>query len=113
MSKAVLFAWELGGGLGHLMQMLPLARGLVRSGHRVAVALRHLSPAAGELFGRVGVTFLQAPFRSKGPTLTPRPDNFSHLLANLGFANGAELFAIVSAWRNLLRMVKPDLVVFD
>jgi hypothetical protein len=113
MPKTVLFAWELGGGLGHLMQMLPLARGLVRGGHRVAVALRHLSASAAELFGRVGVTFLQAPFRSKGPLVFPRPENFAHLLANVGFANGSELFALTSAWRNLFRMVKPDLVVFD
>ena len=57
----VLFAWESGGGLGHMVQMLPLAAQLARRGHRVCVALRHLSTAAAEVFGRAGVRFVQAP----------------------------------------------------
>ncbi|HZN65926.1 MAG TPA: hypothetical protein VFB66_11580 [Tepidisphaeraceae bacterium] len=35
------------------------------------------------------------------------------MLANLGFGDTFELFAVACAWRNLLRMVGPDLVVFD
>lgn len=104
----VLFVWELGGGLGHLMQMLPLARDLVRRGHRVAVALRHLSQSAADVFGRCGVSFLQAPFRSTGALAFPRPANFAHLLANVGFARDGELFLLANSWRNLMRLVKPD-----
>jgi hypothetical protein len=50
--RTILFCWELGGGLGHLMQMLPLADDLVKSGHRVFVALRDhcsLAPARGAI----------------------------------------------------------------
>ena len=41
----ILLTWELGGGLGHLMNLRPLAEGLTRRGHRVVAALRDLSSA--------------------------------------------------------------------
>lgn len=44
----VLVTWELGGGLGHLLPLEPLVRGLSERGHRVAVALRDLSRAGGQ-----------------------------------------------------------------
>ena len=65
--SSILFTWESGGRLGHMMQMLPLASGLVKRGHRVHVALRHLSTAAAQVFARAGVSFRQAPFKSAGP----------------------------------------------
>ena len=34
-----LFTWELGGGLGHMMQILPMARELALRGHQVICAL--------------------------------------------------------------------------
>ena len=61
--RTVLFCWELGAGLGHLMQVLPLATDLARAGHCVVVALRHLERAAN-VFGRSGVFYLQAPHRA-------------------------------------------------
>src|SRR5207247_8636282 len=55
----VLFAWELGGGLGHMMQMAPLARALVRRGHRVYAALREVAGPEGGFAGS-GVCCLDA-----------------------------------------------------
>jgi hypothetical protein len=52
--STILLTWESGGGLGHLLQMMPLATALVKRGHRVHVALRNLSSAAAEVFGRAG-----------------------------------------------------------
>ena len=83
----VLFAWESGGGLGHVMQMLPLARGLLGRGHRVRVALRHLSTATAALFGDAGVRFHQAPFKSAGPRPFRRTLSFAHVLANTGWGD--------------------------
>jgi UDP:flavonoid glycosyltransferase YjiC (YdhE family) len=34
----ILLTWELGAGLGHLVNLLPLARGLLQRGHRVYAA---------------------------------------------------------------------------
>jgi hypothetical protein len=108
-----MFAWELGGGLGHLIQMQPLAEDLVAQGHRVYVALRNLSGAAA-VFGRSGVSFLQAPSKvCSGPPLFRRTDNFAQILANVGWADYGELFAIACGWRNLFRLTRPDLILFD
>lgn len=43
--STILFAWELGAGLGHLMQMRPLVHALLEQGHRVAAASKDLSLA--------------------------------------------------------------------
>jgi UDP:flavonoid glycosyltransferase YjiC (YdhE family) len=108
----VLFAWELGEGLGHLMRMLPLAEGLVRRGYRVYLASHDLA-AAGAMFGRAGIHFLQAPAKRKGRRRFPRTLSFAHLLGNVTFADDGEALALTSAWRNLFRLTKPDLIVFD
>jgi len=111
--KTILFCWELGGGLGHLMQMLLLAQDLAKAGHRVFVALRHLENAA-LLYGSAGVTFLQAPGRfAPARSKIARPVSFAQLLANMGFDEPLELFAVACAWRNLIKMVGPDLIIFD
>ena len=47
----ILFVWELGGGLGHMMQMAALARALVKRGHRVYVVLREVAEAAAVFAG--------------------------------------------------------------
>lgn len=113
-ASTILFCWELGGGLGHMMQMLPLARMLAARGHNVLVALRQLERAAA-VFGRAGVRFLPAScWNAPGsPTRVRRLSTFTHLLINIGFGDTGELFARAAAWRNLFRLVKPDVVVFD
>lgn len=108
----VLFAWQCGGGLGHLVQMRPLARGLAAQSHRLFVAFRNLSSAV-RLYGDVGVKFLQAPYRPRGLLPFPVSIGFAHVMANVGFGNDEDLFALASAWRNLFCLVKPDLIVFD
>jgi hypothetical protein len=82
--KTALFAWELGAGLGHLMQTLPLAEDLVRAGHLVYVAMRNLGGAAS-VYGRAGVRFLPAAFKVEGRPLFARVCSYAHLLANVGW----------------------------
>lgn len=109
--RTVMFAWEMGGGLGHLMQDLPLAQDLARAGHEVIVVLRDLSRAAG-LYSLAGVHFLQAPI-SPLESHFPACHIYSHLLLNNGFANVVRLFVRACAWRNLFERFAPDLVIFD
>src|SRR5438105_2513582 len=110
----ILFAWELGGGLGHMMQMVPLARALVGRGHRVFAALRDL--AAGEtVFARTDVCYLQAPWAppAAGGAAHAVTANFAHLLENVGWGNQRALFAHACAWENLFALARPEVVVFD
>jgi UDP:flavonoid glycosyltransferase YjiC (YdhE family) len=108
----VLFTWQLGAGLGHVMQMLPLAQGLIGRGQKVYIAFRNLSVAAS-VFGQTGIHFLQAPFKSDRRPFYPRTISFAHLLGNTGFGEDKELFALAASWRNLYRLIQPDVIVFD
>jgi hypothetical protein len=108
----VLFTWELGGGLGHVLPMRPLAAELLRRGHVVFVALRDLTRCA-VAFGHTAVCFVQAPYKPAGPTYVPRPQSHAHLMANVGFGSPNELYPFACAWRRLLEWVRPGLVVFD
>ncbi len=109
----IFFTWELGGGLGHVTQLVSLISGLRPAGHRIVVALRELSHAVG-LFDNSGVTFLQSPYKppaSAPPIATPR--TFAHVLWNAGFGDPSELQVLTEAWGNLLDSAKPDVIVFD
>ncbi len=109
----IFFAWELGGGLGHVSQLVSLINGLRPAGHRIVVALRELSHAA-RLFDNSGVKILQSPYKTPGsppPIATPR--TFADVLWNAGFGDASELHVLTEAWGNLLDSAKPDLIVFD
>jgi hypothetical protein len=108
----ILMAWELGGGLGHVMQLQPLAAGLAAKGHRIVAALKDLSHAKS-VFGD-SVSCLQAPLRTRKVADPFRPPmTFAHILHTAGFGDADELTALGEAWRNLYRFVRPDVIIFD
>ncbi len=109
----VLLTWELGGGLGHLVNLEPLARSLSRRGHEVYAALKDVS-RADRVFDGADVSLLQAPVLNRRlPNYVQRPHTFSHILHNNGFGDRATLGALAEAWKHLYRYVRPDLIVFD
>jgi hypothetical protein len=108
----VLLAWELGGGLGHLVNLLPLAKGLSERGHCVVAALRELS-FAEKVFGDIDIRYFQTPAFARPPQPIDPIRNFAQILYNNGFHDPAALQFIAKAWRNLYSYVKPDLIVFD
>jgi UDP:flavonoid glycosyltransferase YjiC (YdhE family) len=109
----ILLAWELGGGLGHLVNLLPFAKGLSQRGHLVFVALRDLS-RADKVFANLSVSFLQAPFKlGRIKNCIDVPHTFAHLLHNVGFGQPSELSTLAAAWRNLYDFVRPDLILFE
>jgi hypothetical protein len=108
----VLFTWELGRGSGHLLSMLPLAKGLAARGHDVFVAVKNVLRASA-VFEGVHVALLQAPIGLEAPTLYRSPANHAQIIANLGFGDDRDLHALTAAWRNLYCLIRPDLIVFD
>ncbi len=107
----ILFAWELGMGLGHIARIRDYCDQL--KDHDLYVAakdLRHAFP----LFSHTNVTLLPAPFLQK-PVSKPVVEtlSYAHILHNCGFANAEILKGIVSAWRSLFDLIKPDIVIFD
>jgi len=106
----ILFAWELGSGLGHAAQIAALANPLAAQGHRVFAALRDLRAGQGLL--DPGVIPLPAPFRL-GPPATEPTLSFASILRDTAFGDDAALPVLTAAWRNLFKLVKPHLIVFD
>ena len=99
--------------MGHLLNLLPLVRGLCGRGHRVFAALRDLSQAKS-VFAGIDVALLQSPYKATPPGDPVRvPRSFAHVLYNVGFGDPPELESLVEAWRNLFALVAPDLVVFE
>lgn len=111
--RRIFITWELGGGLGHLMQILPLARALAVRGHQIFAALRDI-PKAQAIFPEETIKLLQAPFLSQiVHSPIQRPLTFTHILHNIGFEDEEAMAAMCRAWRTLYDLVKPDLVLFD
>jgi UDP:flavonoid glycosyltransferase YjiC (YdhE family) len=108
----VLLVWELGAGFGHLINLLPLAKGLVQSGHRVVAAIRDL-PFAEKVFGNLNITYFQAPTFAQPSQLIDPIRSYAQILYNTGFNDPATLRFMANAWRNLYDCIKPDLIIFD
>jgi hypothetical protein len=112
--KTVLLAWELGGGLGHAMTLRRLARRLSPLGLRVVAAVKNLE--AGQLLASEGVEIIQAPAWPSASI----PDrqiaktssaSMGDILATAGLRDSAGLRLLLQAWDDLLRRLRPDLVV--
>ena len=109
----MLITWELGGGLGHLVPIGSLAKGLLERDCEVTAAVRDLV-SVGTILTDPQIRLLQAPHRIEPfrRTFDP-PLSYAHMLHNVGFGSADGLCALVSAWRHLIELVKPDLVVCE
>jgi len=90
----ILFAWELGGNLGHVMRMRTVACALRERGHDVSL---HKEPS----------------LRSSAPDLPREPASYPEILLHYGFADPAALTDAVRCWRSLYAQAAPDLIAFD
>lgn len=107
-----LFAWELGLGLGHLVNLRPLAAGLRERGHRVELVLRNLAQAR-TIFTAAEGPYWQSPYRQLRPATAGPTLSFAQILFENGFCDALELAAHGDAWRNIFRAVDPDVILFD
>jgi UDP:flavonoid glycosyltransferase YjiC (YdhE family) len=106
-----LLCWEIGGGLGHVGRLAPVARQLAGRGHRVAVALRE--PRHGPTL------FPGSPLFTAPQEMTARddqiaePSTFADILHNAGASDEEELKRIVRSWLAIFDEVRPDVLVLD
>jgi hypothetical protein len=111
-----LFAWELGGGLGHMVQLAQIARPLLASGHHIDFALRDLSgarTALAELHDHPHVRLWQAPVWQPAFRAARHPISYPELLFAAGYLDAKRLIALVHAWRSLFASIAPDLLLVD
>jgi len=108
----VLVIWEMGGGLGHLMRIRPIARQLADRGHDVTVGSRAWAGDHAERWFS-GMTCLTTP-----PTTTPDGERVTFhsmpsILKAVGWADTDELAGQVDRWRAFLAEQRPDVIVLD
>lgn len=109
----ILFVWELGGHLGHLMRYRSLAVALGQRGFRVSLALRDLS-RAHSLFDAREYVLYQAPIWLPAARNAPRPPlSYAEILHHYGYLKEEGVQGMVRAWRALYSAEQPDLVLFD
>jgi UDP:flavonoid glycosyltransferase YjiC (YdhE family) len=115
--RRLLLAWELGGGMGHVVSLRKIAARLASQGFEAIAAVKDISAGAG--LAESGIEVLQAPSWA-GPSLgdadTPVRQSsatMGDVLASHGLGNEAVLASVIDAWLALIARIKPDLIVGD
>jgi UDP:flavonoid glycosyltransferase YjiC (YdhE family) len=111
MAKIAL-VWEFGGGLGHIMYSLPLARNLQERGHEVVFIMKHVINA-DKILSPHGFKVIQAPLWQLVLNRLTTTHNFAEVLFNRGYLVPGALLSITKAWRTLYDLIRPDLVIAD
>lgn len=110
--KTILFAWELGEGLGHLPALKAIAVAAKAEGAKAVFALREPEPSRVAL-ADVGGEILAAPFWAT-PALPAKPSgSYADLIAANGFSSVADARSVIGGWDRLFDAVKPDLLVCE
>lgn len=109
----ILITWELGGGLGHMMPIRLAGQRLVWRGYRVFAAVRDLQHAH-RLLTEHGIAPFQAPFKQKPLRIGDQTIlSYAHILRNTAFGDADELAGLADAWRNVIDLVEPNIILFN
>lgn len=111
-SRHVFIAWELGGGLGHITRITSLARGFLQQGCTVSLALKDLSKSFS-FVSSLPVRVFQAPVWTRRLRDAGDPVCFSDILIQRGYGTFDGLWSYVASWQALLKITRPDLILFD
>jgi len=118
--KTVLFAWELGRGLGHLMNMRRISARLKPRGFRfVAVAKDGDSDlAAADLLGEAFSEIIAAPrwpvdSRPASQRSALSSATLNDILSAMGLADTGAVQRLLHAWDEIFKRTRPDLVIAD
>lgn len=109
----ILITWELGGGLGHIVPLVPIANALADHGHSVTMALKDVSRMPADSV-RQSVRYVAAPvlfdplLGSNSPART-----FVDVLYSSGFGSCQALRAVTECWRHLFDLLEPDFLLCD
>jgi UDP:flavonoid glycosyltransferase YjiC (YdhE family) len=106
----ILFAWELGSNLGHLMSILPIAEELQRRGHSVTLAVKDLARFA-QIDSHPLLTVVQSPLFFPRAEMLRESMGYCDILAISGYLTETSLLPLLRAWRELLALLDVDVVV--
>ena len=110
---SILFAWELGGGYGHLVPIATLAQSLVERGHSVKAIVRDVHRATS-VFADIDLQFVQAPVKLHyGEPPFPIATTFAQVLRNTAIDKVGPCRARTKSWLRLIASFDPDLIICD
>ena len=107
--KTVLFAWEHGGGFGHIANLRRFAALLKQHDMRAIFVLKN--PEASHLLG-ANAEVLQAPSLPTAQSFRSTATMHDQL-ASAGLADEHGLRSQLQSWDDIFKAVSPDLVVAD
>ncbi|MGE0422685.1 MAG: nucleotide disphospho-sugar-binding domain-containing protein [Reyranellaceae bacterium] len=111
----ILFAWELGVGIGYVDRLSQVAEALAAEGHEPVFVVRDLVSTA-DFFARKPWIVMQAPLavgllHPTQPSFVP--GSYADLLAVNNFTNAERLFRLAHAWHMLFLALQPALIVAE
>lgn len=110
----VLFAWELGAGLGHILPNIPLINRLLDDGHSVYFALQDISHArliTDATSHSSHLHLLQGPMLRNNKRQNHSAISFADVLNMNGYQSVENLYCALKAWQSLLTLVAPDTLI--
>jgi UDP:flavonoid glycosyltransferase YjiC (YdhE family) len=111
--KRIVFAWEFGGGLGHIQRILPISRKLKERNHEVICVMKDFINA-DKIMGEYGIKVIQAPvWNEKVKNREENTFSYADTLYNHGYLIEGKLQSMVSAWRLLLESINPNFLIAD
>jgi len=110
--RTILFIWELGSGLGHLLPFQQVCHYLDSDEYKIYIASRNI-PLAKEVFEKPNINFIEAPFENINTNQPLNATCYTDLLISDGFNNNQILMERVIKWNEIYSLVKPDIIIFD
>lgn len=109
--RHIVYCWEIGAGLGHIVPMAKIAAAMVKQGNKVTCVLTKLTHAP-KLLAPLGIEWLPAP-RINASVRIEAPMNHAQILYNCGYDSSQNVHSLLAAWRTLFSLLGPDRVVCD
>lgn len=110
--KTILFAWELGEGLGHLPALKAIARAIAAEGAKPVFVLRD-PVLTRAVLADVEAPILPAPHWPKPAPPAALSGTYADILAGNGYGQVQNLVPQIEAWDQMFDLIKPDLIVCE
>ncbi|MEH6404296.1 MAG: nucleotide disphospho-sugar-binding domain-containing protein [Sneathiella sp.] len=111
----IVFGLEFGANLGHVYPMLRVADALREKDHEIIFVCRDVD-IANDAIKAKGYALVQAPYwkNPNFPNLVNKATpTYADVMARQGFGLKKSLVGILTAWGDLMTLLKPDLVIAD
>jgi UDP:flavonoid glycosyltransferase YjiC (YdhE family) len=109
----ILYAWEFGSGLGHLMIARPILAELQLAGHIVALASPNPRTALG-VISLSRMEYLQTPKFPLAITQQTRQVRcYAEMFLRFGMRNVDQVVKVLQGWIEIFRQFTPDAIVAD